>query len=905
MLRRLQDRIAHSPIVTWSRAAGIAAGMAVAYFLAARLGLQLLADPENVAVFWPASGLAAGVLIVRPSWRWPVSIGVIGATFTANLLVNRNVPSGLAFAFCNAGEALLMAWLINRWHGQPARLDRIVNVLAFVLAAATAAAVAAIGAAAAVRWFLNPALLLDSWRTWAVADAVGIITMAPLLMEFPAALRERPSTREIGEGVVALGALSALAVVVFSAGTPLWVSLVPLTLLFPLLLLIAARLPPVFTAAAVFIVAITFVSGLTLDTGSFGSVAIPTAQRILAAQAGLLLTALSALVLAALFSERRRAEAALDSNNKRLQLALSGAHAGVWELRVAPSSNYWSPEFRDLYGFTEDDEATEENWKNRVHPADLPRVLGNIERAIEGRLSEWWQEFRIEHPQRGERWIEDHVRVRRDESGRAIAIGGINFDITERMQADRQRRDAELALAEIEGRFRLTFENAAVGMAHVAPSGRWLRVNNRLCEITGYRQQELLELSFQDITHEDDLREAQDIFRRLLRGETRSYAHQKRCVRKDGSEIWVASTVSLASKADGSPDYVIAVIADISRQKCAEAALAASEARLRLALDAAQMGVFEMNLTAGTAAVDATEARLLGLPAGTSHIPIGLYHSRLHPEDRERKLAIIAEAEACGAPYQAEFRVRLPDGGERWIACHAQVEVGSDRGKRLVGVNFDITERKQTERHTQLLLREVSHRAKNLLAVVQAVARQTAGERDPKQFAQLFSARLSSLAASHDLLVQSDWRGVEIVRVVNSQLEPFVGLVGQRISVDGPPLILSPVAAQTIGMALHELATNASKYGALSNTAGTVQVSWTVLVRDGSSQFRMSWLESGGPPVTAPQRKGFGHKVMVDMVEQALDAEVALDHSSGGLVWQFDAPVHNVLDRRNRSVAAP
>ena len=204
----------------------------------------------------------------------------------------------------------------------------------------------------------------------------------------------------------------------------------------------------------------------------------------------------------------------------------------------------------------------------------------------------------------------------------------------------------------------------------------------------------------------------------------------------------------------------------------------------------------------------------------------------------------------------------------------------------------DLIERTQTEEHTRVLGREVSHRAKNLLAVVQGIVQQTFDEQDLK--AAALSARLAALAASQDLIVQSDWRGVWLSDLIRSQLRHLDALVGTRIRFEGPPLRISPSAAQTLGMALFELATNAVKYGALSNARGTVSVQW-FLVGESDSEFRLSWQEQDGPAVHSPGQSGFGTDVMVEMVEHALDAAVRLDYDPMGVSWRVSAPTKAVI----------
>src|SRR5262249_43898101 len=207
-------------------------------------------------------------------------------------------------------------------------------------------------------------------------------------------------------------------------------------------------------------------------------------------------------------------------------------------------------------------------------------------------------------------------------------------------------------------------------------------------------------------------------------------------------------------------------------------------------------------------------------------------------------------------PYAHEYRIKRQDGEIRWIEAHGLADFESVGWKRrvvgFIGTVADITERKEREEREHLLMREVNHRAKNILSVVEAIARQTA-TRNPEDFIERFSERIQALSANQELLVRNEWKGVEIEDLVRAQLSHFVDLIGSRIVLDGPKLRLKVAGAQTIGLALHELATNAGKYGALSTNEGRVVVFWAI---DGDA-LTMSWTERDGPPVSAPQRRGF------------------------------------------------
>jgi two-component sensor histidine kinase len=229
------------------------------------------------------------------------------------------------------------------------------------------------------------------------------------------------------------------------------------------------------------------------------------------------------------------------------------------------------------------------------------------------------------------------------------------------------------------------------------------------------------------------------------------------------------------------------------------------------------------------------------------------------------------------------------------VDAHGLVHFQADgRGKRaisMVGTAQDITERKLREERERLLMREVNHRAKNLLSVVQAIAHQTA-IKNPEDFIERFSERIRALSANQDLLIQNRWRGVEIEDLVRAQLSPFADLMGSRIIARGSKLSLKAISAQAIGLALHELATNAGKYGALSTDTGRVDVSWGT---EGGT-FALSWTECEGPPVSAPQRRGFGTIVMQEMAESSVDGMVNLDYAPSGLTWRLTCPVANALE---------
>jgi PAS domain S-box-containing protein len=309
----------------WVRSLALAATVGAVYFVAARVSLLLLTKPDGVAVFWPASGVAAGILIaLGPHARLPVAAGAMVATVVANLMGDRSFFGAVIFGLCNAGEALLAAWLIERYFGSSFNLDKLSNVLGMLACAIIATALSGIGGTAGFVYLHGsnaPALTI--WQHWFASDALGIITVAPLIIELGAAARQPPSHRGFAEGVAAVSVLVILSGFVIFQSQGFWGTVVPVALLFPMLLWISARCHAVFAATAAFVSALTIVLTTTFGVGFFGDANFAVPQRILAAQASILAVSFCVFVLVALFAERRQNEAALIASSTRLDETLT------------------------------------------------------------------------------------------------------------------------------------------------------------------------------------------------------------------------------------------------------------------------------------------------------------------------------------------------------------------------------------------------------------------------------------------------------------------------------------------------------------------------------------------------------------------------------------------------------
>lgn len=343
-----------------------------------------------------------------------------------------------------------------------------------------------------------------------------------------------------------------------------------------------------------------------------------------------------------------------------------------------------------------------------------------------------------------------------------------------------------------------------------------------------------------------------------------------------------------------------ALVEASKKRQSMEQSLRESEDRLRLALASADTGAWDWDLNTDSFTWDQRMRELWGLGADDP-VTTETYLSGLHPQDRGPTLAAIEKAQQVGASpveYDVEHRViGKRDRVERWVGSQGRAHFAEGRPVRMTGTARDITERKRAEEHVHLLMREITHRSKNLLAVIQAMARQSkVGSKTVADFEARFSGRLQALAAAHDLLVQRDWRGVSLAELVKSQLGHYLDQQASQIAIDGENMIVTPEAAQNIGLAVHELSTNAAKYGALSVAEGQVKVLWNCAQVDaGDVLFRMLWIEAGGPEVVPPAHKGFGQIVLEQLAARALRGEAQLRFEREGVCWILNIPRRHIV----------
>jgi PAS domain S-box-containing protein len=337
---------------------------------------------------------------------------------------------------------------------------------------------------------------------------------------------------------------------------------------------------------------------------------------------------------------------------------------------------------------------------------------------------------------------------------------------------------------------------------------------------------------------------------------------------------------------------------DISGRRELEQRLRERDELLSLAELSAGIGVWDSDLASQTLRGTPQFFGLHGLEPTKEPVSFATTRALRHPEDRDRVRAGFDAAVAEGADtYETEYRIIRPDGQARWIFGRGRL-IRDATGKpiRYSGVDIDITDRKRQEDHLRLVTHELRHRANNLLAVIQAMARRTLrASRSLEDFETRFDGRVRALADSNELLVNQEWRGVPLDALVRSRLEPFADPDAARLVVSGPNVNVAPKAVQTLGLALHELATNASKYGALSTDGGRLSITWELLSDGEERRFSVVWRESDGPAVEDPEESGFGRFVIETMVAQNLNASVDIAFDPLGLVWTVDCSARDII----------
>lgn len=437
--------------------------------------------------------------------------------------------------------------------------------------------------------------------------------------------------------------------------------------------------------------------------------------------------------------------------------------------------------------------------------------------------------------------------------------------------------------------YRALVENTAIGVERVGADGRILDVNEALCTALGYTREELVGRNHADVTHPDDTEAERLGIEALLAGERSEHTAEKRLLSKDGSPVWVRAISLLARTGPGEPRYRVSIVENITERKHVEGELRESAQTLSAIISEMSVGIAQADLSGRFVLVNDCYCAILGR---TREELLGLRIQDItHPDDLPGNMPLFTRTAECGVPFVIEKRYIRPDGSIAWVRNSVSAvrdRQGEPRG--VLAVTVDISARKAAEERQRLLIREVDHRAKNALAVVQALVRLTP-RASPDAFVKAVEGRVGALARTHTLLADNNWGGVALSKLVEAELAPYAE-GEQRIVVAGQPVALGASAVQPFGMIVHELATNAAKHGSLSVPAGRLHVSWDVDAAAG--EFAFSWVESGAPLATGSARRGFGSTLIERNVSGALAGVIRNDWSPTGLHCTVRIPVHHV-----------
>ena len=366
--------------------------------------------------------------------------------------------------------------------------------------------------------------------------------------------------------------------------------------------------------------------------------------------------------------------------------------------------------------------------------------------------------------------------------------------------------------------------------------------------------------------------------------------------RLDGQAIAVDLSASTITDPEGRVLAGAAIVRDISKRRSTERALRQSEVRLAAILDQTSMGLAQTDFEGRFELVNPRFCQIVGRPARE------LYRMRvqdlIHPDDVGKNIQLVRALLVQHSHFEIEVRFVLPDGSAVWTSNSVTAMLDSDgRPQHMISAVLDTTQQKLAMQHVELMLDELNHRVKNTLATVQAIAQQTlARAPDLAAFRVAFEARLLALSKTHNLLAADAWTGARVADIVAGELEPFQreDHGRDRVRMSGADVVLSPKRALALSMAIHELATNASKYGALSAAQGRVDVHWAMELRGEERWLTLHWSESGGPEVAVPSHQGFGTRLITEGLAFELNGDAAIDYRPSGVSCVINVPLSEV-----------
>ena len=600
-------------------------------------------------------------------------------------------------------------------------------------------------------------------------------------------------------------------------------------------------------------------------------------------------------------TDQREAGAALEASEMRYRSLVEVSPQVVWFGDAGGTVTYCNAYWYDYTGQPQD-EPGHVDWANAIHPDHLEAVRVAWADAVAS-----GQPYEIEFPLRrtdGQyRWFLSRARPVADKSGAVASWIGTSLDIHD-------RRQAEDGLLKTQEQLRLAVDATATGIFDYDLVADDLVWDARTKSFFGLGPDAHVDLDvYLARVHPADRDGATEAVNAALdpAGSGTYDVAYRTVAPEDGTERWVSAKGQTLFE-NGRAIRLIGTARDITADRRAEEAVREAEERYRLAARATNDAIWDWDLATGH--VLWNEA----LQTAHGHAPDAVeptgdwWIAHIHPEDRARvDRSIHAVIDGAGTAWTDEYRFRRADGSFADILDRGNV-IRNAGGKaiRMIGAMFDISERKRAEEHQRLLTGELQHRVKNTLAMVQAIAAQTFRNVEGAEEArEAFSARLISLGRAHDILTQASWTEAPIAEVVEGALSVHRGGTASRIRASGPDVPLSAKAALALALSLHELATNAAKYGALSNEAGTVDLRWHVVHEDGAPRFCLTWSEQGGPSILVqPTRRGFGSRLIERSFAAEVGGEVRLTYAPTGLTCRLEAPLAAMQEADRNEAAA-
>ncbi len=582
---------------------------------------------------------------------------------------------------------------------------------------------------------------------------------------------------------------------------------------------------------------------------------------------------------------RKHTEDALATSLERLESAEYATNALSYDTR---GGTVWrGPGLTRLLGWQQDEiPATIEGWVHLLHPDDVPEGSGgNVMPSNDGE-DRYAHEYRVRHKDGHYVWLMDRGRKERDAAGDVTGLVGASFDINERKQMENALRKSERNLAAV-------FETLPLGVGLVDPDGALVVANEVFKRFIPQTIPSRDDLRFDlwEAYHPDGRRLDGKDFpgARALRGE-RVWPGQEFLYHGETNRgpIWIRVASVPIYNETGEIVSVTGVISDIDQEKRAGDGLRDSEARFNHASKLARFGAYTFDVAAQRGTYSPGFWSMMGRE-NVSEVPLETFMKFVHPDDRIRVSETVSAVLSKIGPYEAEYRLTRDDGAEIWVMDRGEttgpLDPNTGLAARTTGMVLDITERKRNEQQQALMMNELNHRVKNTLATVQSMASQTLRSSPSLSEARTrFEARLMSLSKVHDVLTREKWESAPFADVVDRAIVPYRGTNADRFTVSGPDVRISARLALAFAMTLHELCTNAVKYGALSNDKGMVLISWSVSGRKKTNpRLTFRWSEKGGPAVTPPTTRGFGTKLIERSLASDLGGTVKITFASKGV----------------------